>query len=53
MGSAAAVHWVPNFVDFHKFKAIMIVWFASSVVCDATIAITVTEYMVSDVFTGA
>ena len=47
MGTAIAAHYVKYYADFYKFDQITTIWLISSAVCDATIALSLTWYLVS------
>ena len=44
---AIAIHFVKFYEDFYKFDQIGTIWLISTAVCDATIAITLTWFLVS------
>ncbi|KAJ3559025.1 hypothetical protein NM688_g590 [Phlebia brevispora] len=45
LGTAIAIHFVSDFLEFHRFKVIMIIWLVSAVVCDTTIAVSLSTYL--------
>lgn len=47
VGTAIAIHYVPEFVQFQKFQAIVIVWLILAAICDLTITISLTLHLVS------
>lgn len=46
IGTAIAIHFVPQFADFQKFQAIVIVWSVCAMVADSTIALSLTWHLV-------
>lgn len=47
IGTAIGIHIVPEFVEFQKFKVVVIVWLIGAAVCDAAITLSLTWYLVS------
>ncbi|KAI0809041.1 hypothetical protein BC629DRAFT_1590141 [Irpex lacteus] len=45
VGTAIYIHYIPQFVDFQKFQAIVIVWLICAAVCDTTITIALTWHL--------
>ncbi|KAJ3531231.1 hypothetical protein NM688_g7603 [Phlebia brevispora] len=45
IGTAIAIHFVPEFVDFQKFKVVVIIWLISAAVCDSAIAASLTWHL--------
>lgn len=46
IGTAIAVHFVPEFEHFHKFQAVVIVWLMGTTVCDITITLSLIWHLV-------
>ncbi|KAF7793528.1 hypothetical protein EIP86_004642 [Pleurotus ostreatoroseus] len=45
IGTAIAIHFVPEFTQFQKFQVVVIVWLICAAVCDATITIALTWHL--------
>ncbi|KAJ3486409.1 hypothetical protein NLI96_g4270 [Meripilus lineatus] len=45
IGTAIGIHIVPQFVEFQKFKAVVIVWLIGAAICDAAITLSLTWYL--------
>ncbi|KAJ3478952.1 hypothetical protein NLI96_g9393 [Meripilus lineatus] len=45
IGTAIGIHIVPEFVEFQKFKVVVIVWLIGAAVCDAAITLSLTWYL--------
>ena len=46
IGTAIAIHYVPIFIEFRKFKEVVIVWLIGAAVCDVAITIALSLYLV-------
>ncbi|OCH90854.1 hypothetical protein OBBRIDRAFT_564020 [Obba rivulosa] len=45
IATAAAIHFVPEFIEFQKFQAVVIIWLILAAICDTTITITLTLHL--------
>ncbi|EMD35143.1 hypothetical protein CERSUDRAFT_97065 [Gelatoporia subvermispora B] len=45
LGTAIAIHYVPEFIEFQKFQAVVIIWLILAAICDTTITISLTIHL--------
>ncbi|EMD32711.1 hypothetical protein CERSUDRAFT_99088 [Gelatoporia subvermispora B] len=45
LGTAIAIHYVPDFLEFERFRAVVIVWLILAAVCDTTITVSLTLHL--------
>ncbi|KAI0089823.1 hypothetical protein BDY19DRAFT_87392 [Irpex rosettiformis] len=45
VGSAIYIHYIPAFAEFQRFRAIVIVWLISAVICDCTVTAALTWHL--------
>jgi hypothetical protein len=47
VGTAIAIHFVPQFALFRNFRPIVIVWLLGTALCDVTITMSLTWHLVN------
>ncbi|KAJ3539725.1 hypothetical protein NM688_g6324 [Phlebia brevispora] len=45
IGTAVAIHYVPEFTEFQKFQVVVIVWLICAVICDSAITLSLTWHL--------
>ena len=48
IGTAVAIHYVPEFTEFQKFQVVVIVWLICAVICDSAITLSLTWHLVRE-----
>ncbi|KIP06403.1 hypothetical protein PHLGIDRAFT_128315 [Phlebiopsis gigantea 11061_1 CR5-6] len=45
IGTAIAIHYVPQFEEFQKFRVVVIIWLIGAAICDSTITLSLTWHL--------